>query len=73
MPGDNAWSESFFSILKKEAVFPVRFRSRDEARQVIFSYIEGFYNNWRIQKGLGYLAPMQWVNLYLDHHHLRTA
>ncbi|NMA66357.1 MAG: DDE-type integrase/transposase/recombinase, partial [Clostridiaceae bacterium] len=41
-PGDNAWSESFFSILKKEAVHWHNFQTRKEARQEIFAYIEGF-------------------------------
>lgn len=73
MPGDNAWSESFFSILKKEAVFPVRFRTRDQARQAIFAYIEGFYNRRRIQKGLGYLSPIQWLDRYFNCKLLVTA
>jgi len=66
MPGDNAWSESFFSILKKEAVFPVRFVTRDQARHAIFAYIEGFYNTRRIQKCLDYLSPAQWLDRYFD-------
>jgi putative transposase len=73
MPADNAWSESFFSILKKEAVFPVRFRTRDDARQAIFAYIEGFYNRRRIQKSLGFLTPLQWLDLYLDFRQVRSA
>jgi putative transposase len=43
-PGDNAWSESFFANLKKEAVHWRHFKTREEARQAIFAYIEGFYN-----------------------------
>jgi len=58
LPGDNAWSESFFSILKKEAVHPLRFHSRDQARQVIFAYIETFYNRTRIQKKLRFRSPI---------------
>ena len=50
MPGDNAWSESFFSILKKEVVHPQRFCTREQARQTIFEYVETFYNRFRIQK-----------------------
>lgn len=61
-PGDNAWSESFFSILKKEAVHWRHFQTREEARQAIFLYIEGFYNTRRVQKRLGYLSPMEWLN-----------
>ena len=63
-PGDNAWSESFFSILKKEAVHWRHFKTRQEARQAIFAYIESFYNTRRIQKRLDYLSPIQWLNRY---------
>ena len=65
-PGDNAWSESFFSILKKEAVHWHHFQTREEARQAIFAYIEGFYNTRRVQKRLGYLSPMEWLNHYTE-------
>ncbi len=61
-PGDNAWSESFFSILKKEAVHWRNFQTREEAHQGIFAYIEGFYNTRRVQKRLGYLSPIEWLN-----------
>jgi len=60
-PGDNAWSESFFANLKKEAVHWRHFKTREEARQAIFAYIEGFYNTRRIQKRLDYLSPIQWL------------
>ncbi len=61
MPGDNSWSESFFANLKKEAVHWTHFRTRDDAKQKLFAYIEGFYNTRRVQKRLGYLSPMQWL------------
>jgi len=60
-PGDNAWSESFFANLKKESVHWVHFKTRAEARQAMFEYIEGFYNTRRVQKRLGYLSPMGWL------------
>ena len=61
-PGDNSWSESFFSVLKREVVHPIgRFESREEARQMVFAYIHGFYNTRRIQKQLGYLSPLDWL------------
>ena len=64
-PGDNTWSESFYSILKKELVHPFgRFRTREEAVQGIFAFIHGFYNTTRIQKNLDYLSPMEWLNRY---------
>lgn len=60
-PGDNAWSESFFANMKKETVHWRHFQTIEEARQVIFEYIEVFYNRQRIQKRLGYLSPIQWL------------
>lgn len=73
MPGDNAWSESFFSILKKEAVYPDYFETREEAREVLFVYVECFYNRYRIQKGLGYLTPIEWLERYCRSRELRSA
>ena len=52
-PSDNAWSESFFANLKKEAVHWNHFASREEASQAMFAYIYGFYNTKRVQKRLG--------------------
>jgi putative transposase len=65
-PGDNPWSESFFANLKKEAVHCRHFQTRAEARQAIFAYIEGFYNTRRVQKRLGYLSPLEWLNQYQE-------
>ena len=61
MPGDNAWSESFFANLKKEQVHWRQYKTVEEARDSIFEYIEVFYNRRRVQKRLGYLSPMQWL------------
>lgn len=61
-PGDNAWSESFFSILKKEIVHWRFYPTREAARQAIFEYIEVFYNRIRVQKRLDYLSPLQFLN-----------
>jgi len=63
-PGDNSWSESFFANLKKEAVHWVKYKTREDARIAIFSYIEGFYNTKRIQRRLGYLSPSEWLGRY---------
>jgi|GEM_PF-275132 len=60
-PGDNAWSESFFSILKKEMIHGKPRKSKSELNQDLFIYTEGFYNTKRIQKRLGYLSPMEWL------------
>ena len=67
-PGDNAWSESFFSILKKEIIPWHLYPTRDEARQRIFEYIEVFYNRQRAQRRLGYLSPVQYLKQWQQKH-----
>ena len=42
---DNAVSESFFHSLKTECVHHCQFKTREEAKQAIFDYIEVFYNH----------------------------
>ncbi|MDX8149530.1 IS3 family transposase [Lentzea sp. BCCO 10_0061] len=54
---DNALMENFFSTLKIELVYRNSWRTRDEAENAIFSYIDGWYNTQRIQKELGWLSP----------------
>ena len=55
---DNAKCEAFFSSLKTEC-FPENscFESKQEARRVLFEYIELYYNNQRLHSRLGYQAP----------------
>lgn len=60
---DNAVTESFFSTLKKELVYDHTYRTRREARQSIFRYIEIFYNRIRKHSSLGYLSPDQFTLL----------
>ncbi len=54
---DNAVVESFFATLKTEEVENNVYRTRQQARTSIFSYIEGFYNSKRRHSSLNYLAP----------------
>ncbi len=56
---DNAAVESFFSLLKRERVNRVRYRSRDEARADVFDYIERFYTRQRPHGYLGYTSPVR--------------
>jgi putative transposase len=53
---DNAPVESFFGTLKQELVFHHRYRTRQQARQSLFDYIECFYNRQRRHSTLGYLS-----------------
>jgi putative transposase len=72
-PGDNSWSESFFANLKKEAVHWIHFATRKEARDAMFAYIDGFYNTKRIQRRLGYLSPMQWLEEWYTNNSISVA
>ena len=72
-PGDNAWSESFFSISKKEIVHWHFYPTRESARQQVFEYIEIYYNRQRKQKQLGYLSPIQFLNRWMNQNLLSVA
>ena len=55
---DNAMCESFFATLECELLARSRFRTPAEARSVVFSFIEGFYNPRRRHSSIGYHAPI---------------
>lgn len=54
---DNAPAESFFRTLKTELVHHFQFKTRQEAIDAIFEYIEVFYNRQRKHSTLGYQSP----------------
>lgn len=56
---DNAVVESFFSSLKRERIRRRTYKTREEARQDVFDYIEMFYNPVRKQVRNGMLSPAQ--------------
>jgi len=47
----------FWGTLKTECVYRHTFRTRAEAKNVIFAYLEAFYNRQRLHSTLGYLSP----------------
>jgi putative transposase len=61
MPGDNAWAESFFATLKKECIHFKHFATRESLKQMLFEWIECFYNGKRVQARLGYLSPREYA------------
>jgi len=61
---DNAVAESFFSEPKNELVFHEDYKSRAEARQSIFEYIEVFYNRQRRHAFLNYMTPVEYEEEY---------
>ena len=56
---DNACVESFFGTLKRELICHRQYRTRDEATQDIFEYIELFDNRTRRHSTLGYDSPSE--------------
>ena len=61
---DNAVAESFFGSLKNELVYHEDYKTRAEARQSIFEYIEVFYNRQRRHAFLNYMAPVEYEQKY---------
>lgn len=61
---DNAYAESFFHTLKVELVHRRRFRTRQEAINAIFEYIEVWYNRQRIHSALGFKTPLEYEKEY---------
>jgi len=56
---DNAVAESFFHTLKTELVHHVKFKTKEEAKQAIFEYIEVYYNRLRMHSANDYLSPVE--------------
>ncbi|GEL27080.1 transposase [Pseudonocardia sulfidoxydans NBRC 16205] len=54
---DNALMENFFSTLKTELVYRNSWRSKEEAENALFAYIDAWYNTERIQARLGWQSP----------------
>lgn len=61
---DNAPSESFFHTLKTELTYHRRYKTREEAKQEIFEYIEVFYNRQRRHSTIGYQTPLDYDKAY---------
>jgi putative transposase len=55
---DNAVTESFFQLLKRERIRRRTYLTRDAARQDVFDYIEMFYNPKRKHTNNGMLSPV---------------
>ena len=60
---DNAMMESFFSSLEAEVLDRNHFRTRDEAREAIFSWL-GWYNVQRRHSSIGYLSPREFESRF---------
>jgi putative transposase len=58
--GDNAAMESFFSLLQKNVLDRRRWKTRDELRIAIITWIERTYHRRRRQRALGRLTPIEY-------------
>ena len=57
---DNAVAESFFHSLKTEFTNHEMFETRAKANEMIFEYIEVFYNRERMHSSNNYLSPVDY-------------
>ncbi len=63
---DNAVAESFFGTLKTELMEHEDYRTRADAKQSIFEYIEVFYNRQRRHSFLNYITPVEYEKKYVS-------
>ncbi|MCQ6344266.1 IS3 family transposase, partial [Bacillus cereus] len=70
---DNAVIESFHSVLKKEWVYPKKYKTREEAKSSIFKYIEVFYNRKRSHSALKYVSPIQFEKRFYEKQQTQAA
>lgn len=63
-PYDNAEIESFFKTLKFEEVYIWEYRTLEDARIRIESFIEAVYNKKRLHSLLGYVPPEEFEALH---------
>ena len=63
---DNAVAESFFHSLKTELIHHENFQTKSEANEMIFEYIEVFYNRQRLHSFNDYLSPVEFEEKMLQ-------
>lgn len=56
-PYDNSPIEAFHLVIKREKLNRMILKNFDQAKLVIFKYIEGFYNRNIIHSSIGYQTP----------------
>ena len=63
-PRDNACIESFHALIKREWLNRFRIRDYDHAYNLVFEYIDAFYNTRRIHSHCNYLSPFEYEKNY---------
>jgi len=64
---DNAMCESFFATLECELLDREPLRTRKQAHEAIFDFIEAWYNTRRRHSSIGYLSPAAFEAQHADH------
>ena len=54
--------------VEREVLDRYRFQTREEARPVLFAYLEAFHNRRRRHSALGYLSPAEFERRWLSGH-----
>jgi transposase InsO family protein len=62
-PYDNAFTESFFKILKQEEVYLWQYEIFSDVAERIPYFIEDVYNRKRLHSSLSYLPPEEYERL----------
>jgi len=60
---DNAPMESFWGKLKQEHLNEFHFKTREEAKEAVFWYIEIYYRHYRLHESNGYMTPEEYLKL----------
>ncbi len=63
---DMHYLSSFWATLKTELIYRHLYRTRAEAQNAIFAYIEDWYNRQRRHSTLGYLSSEQFEHQFLS-------
>jgi putative transposase len=63
-PYDNALMESFFATLKTECFGHELPATKEQAKLMVFDYIETFYNPRRLHSALGYRSPVEFESQF---------
>lgn len=63
-PWDNACIESFHALIKREWLNRFKILDCKQAYQLVFEYIEAFYNTKRIHSHCDYISPNDFEKLY---------
>ncbi len=64
---DNAVAESFFHTLKIECIYHYHFKNQEEAKRIIFEYIEVFFNRKRLHSANDYCSPEKYEEIKKNH------